>query len=226
MSNLDLYAKIEPLIGFYDDYERLYRIYIDLLHQFRSNTILDVGCGSGRFLQHLRECSYLGIDISEEMVKICKNLGLNSQYTTIDKVQNKFDAIVCIADVLNYMTKDELKEFLSIVPQKLNHDGYFICDINTMFGFKDVASGAMAKDSKNSFLSIEADFSNSELISKFIFFEKEGDLYKKSKWSIKQYAYEVSDINENLDLELQNIVDIHLFSDEYPDKNIIIFKNS
>jgi hypothetical protein len=36
----------------------------------------------------------------------------------------------------------------------------------------------------------------------------------------------VSDINENLDLELQNIVDIHLFSDEYPDKNIIIFKNS
>jgi SAM-dependent methyltransferase len=226
MSNLDLYAKIEPLIGFYDDYERLYRIYIDLLHQFRSNTILDVGCGSGRFLQHLREYNYLGIDISKEMVKICKNLGLNSQCTTIDKVQNKFDTIVCIADVLNYMTKDELKEFLSIVPQKLNHDGYFICDINTMFGFKDVASGAMAKDSKNSFLSIEADFYNSELTSKFIFFEKEGDLYKKSKWDIKQYAYEVSDINENLDLELQNIVDIHLFSDEYPDKNIIIFKNS
>ena len=46
---LDLYAKIESLIGFDAQYEKLYQIYLHLLNSLHVKTILDVGCGNGKF---------------------------------------------------------------------------------------------------------------------------------------------------------------------------------
>jgi SAM-dependent methyltransferase len=44
----------------------------------RAPSILDVGCGSGGFLEHCRECGheidYLGIDVCPEMVAVCRGL--------------------------------------------------------------------------------------------------------------------------------------------------------
>ena len=47
MKPLDLYAKIEPLIGFDAQYERLYERYIKELKSLHVNTILDIGTGTG-----------------------------------------------------------------------------------------------------------------------------------------------------------------------------------
>jgi len=225
MTDLDLYAKIEPMIGFYDEYEELYKVYIKFLEDKKVKKILDIGCGNGNFLTHLKEYDASGIDISLQMVEICKSKALSVEHKEIDEVDEKYDLVVAIADVLNYMDIEKLKDFLSHVPKKLNSGGFFICDINTPYGFEEVASGVMVSEDESGFLSVEADFIDEELFTEFTFFEKENSCYKKHQWSIKQYAHQVSDIAQNLDMKFIEVIDIKLFSDEFPDKSLIVFKN-
>ena len=56
--SLDLYAKIEPLIGFYDEYEKLYDIYIEAISTYKPKKILDIGCGRGFMLEKLINLNY------------------------------------------------------------------------------------------------------------------------------------------------------------------------
>ena len=226
MSNLDLYAKIEPMIGFYEEYEELYQVYLDLIKGCEVETILDIGCGNGNFLRHLKDYKASGIDISAQMVEICNTKGLDVKHQEIKDVAKKYDMIVAIADVLNYMNKDSLNSFLSHISNKLHDNGYFICDINTPYGFCEVASGVMVSEDERGFLSVEADYEDGELVTDFTFFEKEKSYYKKHQWSIKQYAHEVSDIAGNLDMEFIKVVDIKLFSEEFADKSLIIFRKN
>lgn len=224
MTDLDLYAKIEPMIGFYEEYEELYKIYLEFIEDKKIQKILDIGCGSGNFLTHLKDYDASGIEISSQMVEICKSKALNVEHKEIDELEETYDTIVAIADVLNYMDTKKLKDFLSHVPKKLNSGGYFICDINTPYGFEEVATGVMVSEDESGFLSVEADFIDEELHTEFTFFEKENSCYKKHQWNIKQYAHQVSDIAQNLDMEFIEVIDIKLFNNDFPDKSLIVFR--
>jgi len=84
--NLDLYAKVEPFIGFDAAYEELYQTYLEKLSDYKIKTILDVGCGNGNFLLHLQKL-YLaqGIDISSKMVKIAQAKGVDASCLPLEK---------------------------------------------------------------------------------------------------------------------------------------------
>lgn len=225
--SLDLYAKIEPYIGFYDNYERLYGYYLKLLKDFKVKNILDVGCGNGRMLELLREFGYSaeGIDISRKMVEIAKKRGVKAECKNISEINKKYDAIIAVADVLNYMDEISLAIFLGNVKNALNVGGVFICDINTLHGFSDVADGTMIKDDEKVFLAIDAVFDGKILDTNIIFFEQEGDLYKKYSGKILQYFHKLSDIIKLTPMKSLNIQEITLFSDK-PDKVILRFVNN
>ncbi len=224
MKNLDLYSKIEPLIGFYDEYEKLYELYLKELSNYDVKTILDVGCGNGTLLCYLqlRFCAK-GIDLSSHMVGVSKAKGVEASCKNINEVDEKFDAVLAVSDVLNYLNTNELKSFLENIERVLNIGGIFICDINTLFGFQEITAGCMSVDTDEKFLSIEADFNDNVLVTFITLFEKQEKLYTKESAEILQYHYEVNEIKSLTNLILLDTKEVALFSDK-ADKNLLIFK--
>ncbi len=226
MNNLDLYAKIEPMIGFYEAYEMLYKNYLHLLKQYHVKTILDVGCGNGKFLKHLEKIYQAeGIDLSLEMVKIAKKLGVNAKQCYLHEVEDKYDAIVAVGDVLNYMEEGALKKFLHDISARLNQNAIFVCDINTLHGFEDIAAGSMNVDEEDKFLAIDASFDENILETNFTLFSKQNNCYKKDQATIFQYYHEIERVKSLTTMKLIEIKDISLFSDK-SDKTILVFQKA
>jgi len=225
MTNLDLYAKAEHLLGIEEATEALYDLYRSELDDYKVKTILDVGCGRGGFMERMIsdgvECK--GVDLSSLMVEECQAKGLNAECIEAKDVSGKYDAIVSIFDVLNFMQKGELLEFLEAMAEKLNDDGVFIADINTLYGFSDVAEGTMSNDSDEEFLSVDASFKNNELHTKFTLFEKNEDgRYTKYQDTIVQYFHKIQLFQKLKGLKLVDKQTFSLYDTE--DKTLLIFK--
>ena len=225
MTNLDLYAKAEHLLGIEEATEALYNLYRSELDDYNVKTLLDVGCGRGGFMRRMISdgVTCKGVDLSQVMVDECKEIGLDAECIDVSEVEGKYDAVVAIFDVLNFMDKEGLLKFMEAVASKLNDDGLFIADINTLYGFSDVAEGTMSNENENEFLIVDAVFENDELHTKFTLFEKESDgRYKKHQDTIVQYFHKIQLFQKIPSLKL---VDKQTFSlyDEH-DKTLLIFK--
>jgi len=222
--NLDLYAKIEPLIGFDEAYEALYQIYLDLLSPYNIKTILDVGCGNGNFLLHLQEkYKAEGIDLSPRMVEIAKQKGVMATNRQISSVKDSFDAIVAVGDVLNYLRHDELKSFLLEVARILHDGGIFICDVNTLIGFEEVTAGSMAVDFGDQFLSIDSEYLDGILTTEITLFEQIGNCFQKEQDTIFQFYHDRDRMEGLTPLMLNKVEEIGMFSEE-ADKVIFVFQ--
>ena len=225
MQNLDLYAKIESLIGFDEEYDKLYNIYLNILSDYKINSILDFGCGHGGFLEKSKDIyKTLGIDLSFEMIKRAKSKKLNAKRVDIQELDERFDAIVAIGDVINYIKPHELKNILSQIERILNDDGLFLFDLNTLFGFEEVTAGSLVIDKDDEFLSIDAEFDYDVLESEITYFKKQKNgCYTKEKETIFQYYYEIQDILKVSNLKLLDTKAISMFGDR-EDKEIFILQ--
>jgi cyclopropane fatty-acyl-phospholipid synthase-like methyltransferase len=225
MTNLDLYAKAEHLLGIEEATEALYDLYRSELDEYNVKTLLDIGCGRGGFIKRMIsdgvECK--GIDLSSVMVDECIEQGIDAECIDISEFSGSYDAIVSIFDVLNFMNKDELLKFLDAVALNLKDDGIFIADINTLYGFSEVAEGTMSKDTDDEFLSVDAQFSNDELHTTFTLFEKKSDdCYIKYQDTIVQYFHKIKTFQKLSGLKLIDKQTFSLYDTE--DKTLLIFK--
>ena len=225
MTNLDLYAKAEHLLGIEEATEALYDLYRSELDDYDIKTLLDVGCGRGGFMKRMISDGVIckGVDLSSVMVEECKSIGLDAECIDVAKAQGKYDAVVSVFDVLNFLNEKELLEFLNAVADRLNDDGVFIADINTRYGFSDVAEGTMSSDRDNEFLSVDATFENDELHTKFTLFEKSEDgKYTKYQDTIIQYFHKIKTFQKLDGLKLIEKQTFSLYDKE--DKTLLIFK--
>ncbi|MCW9066881.1 MAG: class I SAM-dependent methyltransferase [Sulfurimonas sp.] len=230
MTNLDLYAKAEHLLGIEEATEALYDLYRSELDDYNIKTLLDVGCGRGGFMQRMISdgVTCKGVDLSSVMIAECKQQGLDAECIDVSEVQGKYDAVVSIFDVLNFLNEEELVKFLDAVADKLNDDGIFIADINTRYGFSDVAEGTMSNDTDKEFLAVDAVFENDELHTKFTLFLKENvqnpqdDMYKKYQDTIVQYFHKIKTFQKLSGLKLIDKQTFSLYDTE--DKTLLIFK--
>ena len=225
--NLDLYAKIEPLIGFDEAYEALYQIYLELLEPYEIDSILDVGCGNGNFLLHLQKrYKAIGIDLSPRMVEIARAKGVEAYNRQLASIEEQFDAVVAVGDVLNYLRVEELRLFLSHVDRVLKEGGVFICDINTLHGFEEVTAGSMSADFGNQFLTIDAEYLEGILTTEMTLFEQvAGACFKKEQDTILQFYHDRERLEELCSISLHDTKDIAIFSEE-SDKQIYLFHKS
>lgn len=225
MTNLNLYAKAEHLLGIEEATEALYDLYRSELDEYKIKTLLDIGCGRGGFMQRMMSdgVTCKGIDLSSVMVDECKARGLDAECIDVSKAGGKYDAVVAIFDVLNFLNQNELLKFLDAVANRLNDDGIFIADINTLYGFRDVAEGAMSNENEREFLVVDAKFENDELHTKFTLFEKEEDeKYRKYQESITQYFHKINTFEK---LPALKLIDKQTFSlYDTKDKTLLIFK--
>jgi len=226
--SLDLYAKVEDLLGVKESAPRLYAHYFLFLNTIDFDSLLDVGCGSGDFLVQMKQALDIpqvkGIDLSPVMVSKSIENGIDASCIDLCTLEGKYDVITAVFDMLNYLTPEALKKFLICVNGHLHDGGLFLCDINTLYGFENVAVGSFIVDDEERFLTVDSDFEESEYISEFTLFEKENECFKKSQETIKQYYHTVNDLVKYSGLELVVSDDVNLYELEASDKMFVVLR--
>jgi len=226
MNGLDLYAKIEYLFDFDEVIDYLWDKYIDELKSLNVKTILDIGCGSGGFMQKAKKAGFeiVGIDVSKEMINNAKQKNLDVYHKDLCDCHQKFDACVAIFDVINYMDKDYLKKFFKCVKNVLKDDGYFLFDINTLYGFEEIAQGTLyVGDEKISGI-LNSIFNDNVMKTDIIVFERQGDCWNRYNGEIVQYFYDNKYLDKIAPLDFYKNIEINLYGGDLADKNLLVFK--
>ena len=225
-NGLELYAKIEDMLDFTEAIRKLYGVFYKELKELSVSSVVDIGCGSGAFGLGLVRDGYsvLGVDISAKMVQNAQNAGLNAKHIDICELDEKFDAATAVFDVLNYMNKEELEKFFACVRNTLNEGGYFLADINSFYGFDEVAQGVISMEKDDRYAVVEAGFDEEILTTTINLFSKqENGLYEREEGEIIQYYHDKKSIEKLSGMKVVRIVKIGLYGDE-ADKYLYIFK--
>ena len=227
---LDLYAKVEPYLDFEEEVYTLHKEFLRFVMVNELDNIIDIGCGQGYFLENLKvnKKKYFGIDLSIEQIKVCEAKNLNAQAIALKDVTEKFDCATAIFDVLNYIPKVELKQFIKETNLVLNQGAYFIFDVNSFFGFDEVAQGCITIDVEDKFIAIDANFENNKLQTDITLFEKqENGFFSKEQDSIIQEYHSkefLTKLLKECGFEIQEIKEFNLHTPDNADKLIFICK--
>ena len=229
---LDLYAKVEPYLDFEEEVYTLHKEFLRFIMVNDLDNIIDIGCGQGYFLENLKvnKKKYFGIDLSVEQIKVCQEKDLNAKVIDLKDVKEKFDCATAIFDVLNYIPKKDLKAFILATNIVLNQGAYFIFDVNSLFGFEEIAQGCITIDVEDKFIAIDANFENNKLQTDITFFEKQenGMFSKESDSIIQEYHSKefLSKVLKECNFEIVDIKEFNLHTDDNADKLIFICKKT
>jgi 2-polyprenyl-3-methyl-5-hydroxy-6-metoxy-1,4-benzoquinol methylase len=92
-------------------------------------SVLDIGCGRGEFLEAMREAGVpaRGIDLSEESVAMCRAKGLNAEVADLfvylsDLPEASLDGIFC-SQVVEHLAPERLPEMIRLCAARLSRGG-------------------------------------------------------------------------------------------------------
>ncbi len=227
--SLDLYAKVEDLLENGEAIQSLYGYYYATLAQLSFETLLDIGCGSGDFLIALADqfgdLSLKGIDLSPVMAARARSKGADAIAVDLCEVDWKFDVMTAVFDMMNYLPDEALEGFFDCLKAHLNEGGYFLFDINTLYGFENVAVGAYIVEDERRFVAIDSDFEEGHYRADFTLFEKLSDAcYKKSTQTIHQFHHTVDRLLEASGMTLVVDQELSLYGLEEADKRFVILQ--
>ncbi len=221
---LDLYARVEDLLGVKEVAPKLYSYFFEILKDKEFNSLLDIGCGSGDFLLNLKEIypekELVGVDRSPQMVALAKSNGVDAKESDLKDLSRNFDIATATFDMINYLTPQEFIDFFKELHGVVADDGYFIFDINSEFGLSELAVGNFIVDDNSRFVTIESFYEAGVYESYFTLFTKKGSCYQKETQKIKQYHYSLEFFKLLDGWELNGMLPIKLYDMEDFDKII------
>ncbi len=108
--------------------------------------ILDLGCGNGRFYELFenKNVDYIGVDISERLIKLAQRKHPGVKFQTADALNlpfpnNYFDKIYTIA-VLHYIPSKQLRlQFLKEIKRVLKKEGFLILTVWKFYNKKEIS---------------------------------------------------------------------------------------
>lgn len=227
---LELYARIEEYLDFEEEVRRLHKEFLAILFKKKPNSVIDIGCGQGAFLEHLKfnDVDAFGIDLSAEQIKICQNKHLNVACIPLEEVTQKYDCATAIFDVVNYIPKKELQNFFDQTNVVLHQGGFFIFDVNSLFGFEEVAQGSLTLNLEQKFIAIDATFEQNQLKTDItLFSQTQGDLFIKEYDHIQQYYHSIEELKKALNtasFDVEEIINFNLHGFDETDKWIFVCK--
>ncbi len=229
MQPLDLYATVEEYFGFQEEIDSLHNEIKDIIALKKPQIVIDIGCGQGKFCKLLSSngVKVMGVDISQKQINIALEKGIDVEHIDIQDIITKYDCATAVFDVVNYLSKEHIEEFIESTYKLLNHGGYFIFDVNSLYGFEEVACGTLNIDVEEKFIAIDANFVNNKLHTDITLFTQDGKNYKKDNGTIVQYYYSNEDLKDILikqGFEIEVIKGFNFYSDEEYDKYIFICK--
>lgn len=112
-----------------------YQLHIaELVEKYHPISILDVGCGDGRFLGLLSDAipKRVGVDLSNKAISYAKAFHPDIDYRCIDikDLDENFDVITCI-EVLEHIPEEELHSFIKNLLKRCNPCGKLIISVPT-----------------------------------------------------------------------------------------------
>ncbi|MCD4817178.1 MAG: class I SAM-dependent methyltransferase [Candidatus Cloacimonetes bacterium] len=117
------------------DYKKEFEFYHKILKENFSTSILEIGCGSGNLAQYFLETDYdyVGLDLSQEMLNIAKEVEPKAKFIQADmrdlKFQEKFDAVIISGRSFTYLTTNEdVHNTLISIYKVLEKEGILIFD--------------------------------------------------------------------------------------------------
>lgn len=229
MQPLDLYASIEEYLEFDEEIEKLYKAIGHLVLSKEPKTLLDIGCGQGDFchLMQYNGIKTLGVDLSAKQIEIAQSKGINAECMDIKDIEEKYECATAVFDVVNYLPNNYIKEFISYTYNLLEDGGCFIFDLNSHFGFNEVAQGTLTIDKEDKFIAIDANFLENVLYTDITLFTKDGELFKRHSGTIEQFYYDneqMINILQNAGFKVEKIVDFNLHNYDEDDKYIFVCK--
>jgi len=226
--SLDLYAKVEDMLENEEAITSLYDYYYETLSQCTFNSLLDVGCGSGAYLAALQtrfpNVKTKGIDLSPVMAERARAKGIDAQAVDLCDLEGRFDVITAVFDMVNYLPPQALEGFFTCIREHLNEGGCFLFDINTRYGFEDVAVGAYIVEDETRFLAIDSDFEANRYEADFSLFEKQNGCYDRTTQTIEQFYHTPETITSVSKMKLLAKQPLSLYGFEEYDKQFMVLK--
>lgn len=133
----------------------------------KDTSIIDLAAGHGSFMYCLKKAGYtnvIGIDISEEEVKIAETNGIKDIFQDdifhfLENTDKKFDVIIMM-DILEHLTRDEFFRILHLAKNTLNKNGLMIAQVPN-------ATGIFGMRIRYGDLTHETSFSHNSVIQGF-----------------------------------------------------------
>lgn len=109
---------------------------ISELKKIKFNSLVDVGCGDGRFINKLNKDIpnkyLLGIDYSENAISLAKAMNSNLDFVCADITENdfnnKYDAMTLI-ETLEHIPLDSVDNFIKSISKLIKQNGYLIITV-------------------------------------------------------------------------------------------------
>jgi SAM-dependent methyltransferase len=115
-----------------EDVQTRYKVMLDIakfdMHPNTTPSVLDFGCGAGHMLSYMREqgmsnWKYVGLDLSEKFVALCKQKFPEQEFIQLDVLKEPYQGDVCDYIVMNgvFTEKREMsfEEMLSYFEEML-----------------------------------------------------------------------------------------------------------
>ena len=219
-------------------YEVLAKYYDKLMGDFNYNEIasfinkqnfgkngLELGCGSGEITIPLAKLGYkmTAVDISTKMLDIAQKKALKNaldiRFLCDDIVEleldKKFDFIIAICDVFNYISNDELKIVIDKCYNMLNDGGTLLFDVSSYYKLTEILGDNIYFEEYDDF----SYFWQNEIVEEenavdmdLVFFIKDKDgKYDRQEEQQRQYYI----TKENLLAMLDKFSKVDIFDDNF-----------
>lgn len=184
------YLKLQPEI----DYKSWFGV-----DKFENKGVVDLGCGVPGYLRELNPRSYLGIDLSSEMISKAKKMYPNYQFIvgSILDASYEADVVISLFDVFNYLPNIEaVKTVINNVYENLNPGGEFIFDVHTKAVLRNFKNYFDFEDNDDEQFIWESDVNAHRICHYFQIIDKNYKLFIEKHY---QYYYDIDLIYKQLE---------------------------
>ncbi|MGN0498307.1 MAG: class I SAM-dependent DNA methyltransferase [Acutalibacteraceae bacterium] len=194
-----------------------------LLKRYNHNPgiTLDLACGTGSLTIELKKRGFdiYGADGSSDMLMIAQQKAYEEELSILflcQKMQKldlygTIDTCICTLDSINHIiNKDELQTAFDKVSLFMNKGGIFVFDVNTVYKHKYVLADNVFVYDKSSVFCVWQNTPLKDNITRIQldFFEKSGNMYRRSSESFCERAYTSKELEEIIKKAGFEILDI------------------